>query len=258
VLSEISRRYESFRKEGVLSVDEYNEKCSHLAMRYTKIIFIIDEVGEYLSYDYDGTFNFLLSNVTSLGALAGVHVVLATQRVTANMLSGALKTTIPTRIAFKMATESDSLVILGESGAENLCSSGEMLFRTASDSMSMRALSPYIESKDFARIIYDRSEENKEIVLKADLFSAENKEKSNNDKIKTDALEVLREFLIKGKKTMSISSIQREFSYGFPKSAKIFDWLVQEGCIDNSQIGKQKTIAISMEEFFEKYGYVTD
>jgi S-DNA-T family DNA segregation ATPase FtsK/SpoIIIE len=207
-----------------------------------------------------------IARIAQKARAAGIYLILATQRPSVNIMEGSIKTNFTSRIAFKMSNSVDSITILGEAGAEKLLGAGDLLYRTSTMTNCERAQGAYIDLKEIKRIVDYIKANNQCYFNDAALKSITNEcnpqienitgrevgGSSSTCGIAPEYIEALR-FAVEVR-NISISLLQRKLSFGFPKAAKIFDWMIAEGYVVESQTGKQKQVTLTKEEFEEKFG----
>ena len=263
-VKEMESRYTLLRKAVVHNIDEYNAQIDpRKDKKLPRIVIIIDEFADLMSTDKK-SIEEKIARIAQKARAAGIYLILATQRPSVNIMEGSIKTNFTSRIAFKMSNAIDSTTILGEAGAEKLLGKGDLLYRTSSMPNVERAQGAYIEIGEIKQVVAYIKEHNECYFNEAAIQSINNElspqienvdgkeSDATNGKVPVDYVSALK-YVVESK-MVSISGIQRRFSFGFPKAAKIFDWMVREGYVLNSQNSKQKQVILTMEEFEELYG----
>ncbi|MBE5742151.1 MAG: hypothetical protein E7360_02385 [Clostridiales bacterium] len=264
-VKEMEARYTKLREAVVHNIDEYNAQIDPRRQhKMYRIVFIIDEFADLMSVEKK-SIEEKIARIAQKARAAGMYLILATQRPSVNIMEGSIKTNFTSRIAFKMSNAVDSVTILSEAGAEKLLGAGDLLYRTSSMTNCERAQGAYIDMKEIKRVV-DYIKTNNECYFNdAALKSISNECNpqienvtgkdlggSSGGGIGPEYIEALR-FAVEVK-NISISLLQRKLSFGFPKAAKIFDWMIAEGYVVESQTGKQKQVTLTKEEFEEKFG----
>ena len=262
-VKEMDARYMLFRKAIVQGIDEYNAQLDPRKNRKMyRIVIIIDEFADLMSKNKK-QIEERIARIAQKARAAGIYLILATQRPSVNIMEGSIKANFTSRIAFKVSNAIDSQTILGEAGAEKLLGKGDLLYRTSTMpnvERSQGALITMDEIKKVMAYIRDNNvayynEKAHKIINHEDepqIESVTGKNAGDDGRIPPDYIKALR-FAVEAK-MISISAIQRKLGYGFPKAAKIFDWMIENKYVLNSQTGKQKQVVLSLEEFEEEFG----
>ena len=262
-VEEMDSRYLLFRKALVQGIDDYNAQIDPRKQhKMYRIVIIIDEFADLMSKNKK-QIEEKIARIAQKARAAGIYLILATQRPSVNIMEGSIKTNFTSRMAFKMSNAIDSQTILGEAGAEKLLGAGDLLYKTSTMSSVERAQGAYISMEEIKKVMSYIRENNvpyynefaHKKINKEDepqIESVNGKTDGANGQVSEDYIKALR-FAVETK-SISISLIQRRLGYGFPKAAKIFDWMINQGFVLNSQTGKQKQVVLSIEEFEEKFG----
>lgn len=262
-VEEMDARYMLFRKALVQGIDDYNAQLdTRKNHKMYRIVIIIDEFADLMSKNKK-QIEEKIGRLAQKARAAGIYLVLATQRPSVNIMEGSLKANITSRIAFKVSNAIDSQTILSEGGAEKLLGKGDLLYRTSTMPNVERAQGAFISMDEIKKImayIKDNNvayynEKAHKIINHEDepqIESISGKNAGDDGRVSPDYVKALR-FAVESK-TISISLIQRRLGYGFPKAAKIFDWMIENKYVLNSQTGKQKQVVLSLEEFEEEFG----
>ena len=260
---EMERRYSLFKEKtrsGVLvrEVNEYNAHLNPDEEMLPKIVIIIDELADLMSVakkDIEDR----IQRLTQKSRAAGIHLILATQRPSVNVITGVIKSNLPTRIALKVTQEVDSRTILDESGAENLLGQGDLLYRTASMTFPKRVQGAYVTNPEIEAVV-DYIKSNNEAYFDDRVADYINNEKGgtggsdsgDDDSVEAVYIEALRYVVSIGQ--ASISMIQRRCSVGYPKAGKIIEWMENMGYISAFDGAKARKVLLTQEEFDSKYG----
>lgn len=204
-----------------------------------------------------------ISRLAAKSRACGIHLVIATQRPSVNVITGVIKSNLPTRFAFKVAAEVDSRTILDEQGAEKLLGNGDLLYKTASMYTPARVQGAFVSSEEVQSIV-EYIKMNNEAYYDpavADIINRKVSEESGEgaaedaapaDTIEPVYVDALRYVVQLG--SASISMIQRKFSVGYNKAGRIVEWMEQMGYISQFDGSKSRKVLISKEDFEEKYG----
>jgi len=244
---EMERRLDVLSLAGMRNIADYNKKHDE-QMPY--IVFVIDELADLMaqaSRDVEA----LIVRIAQMARAVGIHLVLATQRPSVDVITGTIKANIPTRIAFAVASQTDSRTILDYAGAEKLLGRGDMLFMSPSLSKARRMQGAFLSDKEIKAVVkalkdesvpdynYDITEDHKngQTVLDGE----------DNDPLLEDALEVV---IASGKASTSL--LQRRLKIGYSRAARIMDILEDRGAISGQEGSKPREVLISSVD--ELYG----
>ncbi|MDE6757838.1 MAG: hypothetical protein K2J89_01005 [Clostridia bacterium] len=249
---EMSRRYSLLEKYGVNKLPTYNMLDEVIAEdnRLPYIVAILDEFGDIMVSEYAKEVETLVVTLAQKARACGIHLILATQRPSVNVITGLIKANLPTRIAFAVSSGVDSKTILDTVGAEELLGKGDMLVKTRRLSKQFdRLQNPFVDDFEIKNIMtdiiknnpayYDESVESR---IKEMTEPPKTEESANPKDIKEfdfpDDLipDVLRR--IAGTDKVSISGLQRAFSIGFSRGGKIYDWLLNVGYTEKTADNK--------------------
>lgn len=260
---EMERRYTLFKEKtrsGVLvrEINEYNANLKPDEEMLPKIVIIIDELADLMSVakkDLEDR----IQRLTQKSRAAGIHLILATQRPSVNVITGVIKSNLPTRIALKVTQEVDSRTILDESGAENLLGQGDLLYRTASMTFPKRVQGAYVTNPEIEAVV-DFIKSHNEAYFDDRVADYINNEKGgagggdagDDDSVEAVYIDALRYVVSIGQ--ASISMIQRRCSVGYPKAGKIIEWMENMGYISAFDGAKARKVLLTQEEFDSKYG----
>lgn len=269
-IAEMERRFRLFgqmTRKGIVvrSVDEYNEKVVNREDKLPKLVIIADEVYD-LMVQAQSDIESRIARIAAKARAAGIHLVLATQRPSKEVITGVLKANLPARFALKVDSDLNSRIILDANGAEKLVGKGDLLFRAGSMGEPKRVQGAWIDSgeiQDVCNFIRENNEAYYDEAVNAYIESegknslsgesAGGGDEREND-VEPVYIEALR-FIIKSK-SASISMVQRKCSVGFNKAGKIIEWMERNGYISpyDGNGMKPRNVLITEEEFREKFG----
>ncbi len=245
-IEEMSQRYRMLKHAGVRKVTEYNQKMGYAAMPY--IVIVIDEMADLmLSTGVDVETKIV--RLAQMSRAVGIHLILATQRPSVNVVTGLIKANVPSRVAFSVASGTDSRVIIDQVGAENLIGNGDMLFKSPKDIRPVRIQGSYSDIRDLDKIIkfikdqVDEVEYSEEIVAprsddgKTFDSSASG---SSEDPMFTDALNAV----INAQKASS-SLLQRKLRIGYNRAARLIDELEASGAIGPQEGSSPRKVLVT-------------
>lgn len=262
-IAEMERRYTLFKektKKGTLvrDVNDYNANLTPEEEKLPKIVMVIDELADLMSVakkDIEDR----IQRLTQKSRAAGIHLVLATQRPSVNIITGVIKSNLPTRIALKVTQEVDSRTILDESGAEKLLGQGDLLYRTASMTFPKRVQGAFVSNPEMQSVISYIKEHNEAYFddRVADYINNQRQGGGDasggaDDSVEAVYIDALRAVVSMGQ--ASISMIQRRCGVGYPKAGKIIEWMENMGYIATFNGSKARDVLMTKEEFESKYG----
>ncbi len=247
-VEEMERRYDLFLANGVKDIKSFNERRHQFEISYGKlpyILIVIDELADLMMVSAQEVEDCIM-RITQKARAAGIHLIVATQRPTVDVITGTIKSNIPSRIAFTVAQANDSRVILDETGAQNLLGQGDMLF-LGSSSKAKRVQGAYISSEEIERIVDCIKGKGKPKYLIADDIFKRGTSAMNTD---TDPLLYEAMSFIFDRGYATVSSLQTRLRIGFNRAARIIDTLELNGWIGHPQgAQKQREIKITRSEF---------
>ena len=227
-VKEMDNRYRKIAEAGVRNLEEYNHTASE---KLPYIVIVIDELADLISAikGKEGKdFEMYLQRLAQKARAAGIHLVVATQRPSVDVVSGVIKANFPTRITFQLASEVDRRVI-GEkqSGAEHLIGNGDMLY--ISPGMPIKRLQgPYISNTEVEKAVSwlgKNCEKKEHIIIEQQQSNCDYMDSDSDDPLYEEALKIAQE----GR--ASISNLQRRLKIGFPRAGRIYEKLVENGVI---------------------------
>ena len=240
VVKEMESRYKLMTKEGVRNIDGYNAK-HNLPMPY--IVVIVDEMSDLMLVAGKEIENYI-QKLSQMARAAGIHIIMATQRPSVDVITGTIKANFPTRISFQVSSKIDSRTILGEQGAEQLLGKGDMLFMSAANRI-IRIHAPFVSETEIEKInnfLRTQAEPDyvDEILNFADEKDNDNASFSNGDK---DSLYTAAMDIIKTEGKASTSFLQRKLQIGYNRAARIMDMMEQEGIVSKANhVGKRDVL----------------
>jgi len=247
-IDEMMRRYRQLKQMHVKKLTEYNKALGFTAMPY--IIVVIDEMADLMltsGVDVESK----IQRLAQMGRAVGVHLILATQRPTVNVITGLIKANVPGRMAFAVATAMDSRVILDDTGAETLLGNGDMLFKDQSTPKPVRIQCSYTSTEDSENVIAAIKEQvtEEDIEYSEDLAQAIEKGSSSSvagggSSERDPDFPVALEIVINNQKASS-SFLQRKMKIGYNKAARLIDELYDAGAIGPQDGSKPRQVLVS-------------
>ncbi len=249
-LNEMDRRYDLLNKASKRNIQSYNAATKE---KLPYIVFIIDELADFMMTS-GKEMEAAIIRLAQMSRAIGIHLILATQRPSVDVITGLIKANIPTRIAFSVASLVDSKTILDSSGAEKLLGQGDMLFSAAEFAKPKRIQGAYLSDEEINDVVNYIKEKSGE----ADYLEGvtDRQKVSGNAGVGLDGthgdedelFEEAKEIIVKAGKA-STSMLQRRLSIGYGRAAKILDMLEENGIIGASNGSKPREVLISSEEY---------
>ncbi len=240
VVKEMENRYKLMTKVGVRNIDGYNEKHK-ISMPY--IVVIVDEMSDLMLVAGKDIENYI-QKLSQMARAAGIHIIMATQRPSVDVITGTIKANFPTRISFQVTSKIDSRTILGEQGAEQLLGKGDMLYMTSANKMT-RIHAPFVSEGEIEKInnfLRNQAEPDyvDEILNFADKKedNSDSKDNENIDELYNTALEI-----VKSERKASTSFLQRKLQIGYNRAARIVDQMEANGEVSQANhVGKREVL----------------
>ncbi|MFH0754222.1 MAG: DNA translocase FtsK [Candidatus Omnitrophota bacterium] len=243
VISEMESRYKTLQKHQVKNIKAYHAKG--FEMPY--IIVVVDEFADLMQTS-GKVIEGAITRLAQLARAVGIHLILATQRPSVNVITGTIKANLPARIAFKVASQIDSRTILDEKGAEDLLGKGDMLFIRPGDPKPLRGQCSFLSDDEIHRVmefirVQEKPKYDDTVTARSAAVAGNNDEK---DEIFDDALRVVME-----SGQASASMLQRRLSLGFSRAGRIIDQMERAGFIGPSAGSKPREILVDREKWLE-------
>ncbi len=239
VVKEMENRYKLMTKEGVRNIDGYNIKHK-LPMPY--IVVVVDEMSDLMLVAGKEIENYI-QKLSQMARAAGIHIIMATQRPSVDVITGTIKANFPTRISFQVTSKIDSRTILGEQGAEQLLGKGDMLYMSSANRI-VRIHGPFVSDNEIEKInnfLRSQAEPNyvDEILNFADEKEiGDNPNQGEKDELYQQAVEIIRS---EGK--ASTSFLQRKLQIGYNRAARIIDMMEADGLVSKANhVGKRDVL----------------
>lgn len=241
-VSEMERRYKLFQNAGVRNLEDFNKKSGFQAEPY--IVIVVDELADMMMVAASEVEKYII-RLAQKSRATGIHLILATQRPSVNILTGTIKANVPTRIAFKVTSGTDSRVVIDQAGAEYLIGRGDMLFVPPNDSKATRIQGIWVSDDEINKLVDHLKNSGiepdyKEEILEQNVSSATGGNVSDlsdvDDKL-TEALEIV---ISEGK--ASASYLQRKLGVGYSRAARMIDEMEEAGIIGGARGSKPREV----------------
>jgi len=252
-VQEMSSRYKLFADKGVKDLHSYNEKIKEPdEKKLPQIIVIIDELADLMMVA-PGDVEDAICRLAQMARAAGIHLVIATQRPSVDVITGLIKANIPSRIAFAVSSHADSRTILDMGGAEKLLGRGDMLFYPVGASKPIRVQGCFVSENEVDAVVnhikssYQTPSYDMEVVEE---IAADKEEAIDDDcdELLPDAIEIV---IDAGQ--ASISMLQRRLRVGYARAARMIDEMEARGIVSGFEGSKPRKVLITREEFEELY-----
>lgn len=259
IILEMERRYALLSQNSVRNVKDYNKKVSK-EFKLPYIVVVIDELAD-LMMTAGKEIEDSIMRITQLARAAGIHMIIATQRPSTDVITGVIKTNIPSRIAFSVTSNIDSRTILDQGGAEKLIGYGDMLYSPAGQGIPTRAQGAYISDEEIESIVNFCKKEQPHSYEHDFLNLNEENDHNGNPRdgggFDDPLIDEIQEFIISSQKA-STSLLQRKFSIGYNRASRIIDYLEEEKIIGPQNGSKPrevfiKNVDVSMQNSFNDY-----
>ncbi|QHJ71043.1 FtsK/SpoIIIE family DNA translocase [Planococcus halotolerans] len=251
IVSEMERRYELFSHTGTRNIEGYNEyvrvfneenEDKHPKLPF--IVVIVDELADLMMVASNEVED-AITRLAQMARAAGIHLIIATQRPSVNVITGVIKANIPSRIAFAVSSAIDSRTILDMGGAEKLLGRGDMLFLGAGQSKPVRVQGAFLSDSEVEKIV-DFVIEQQKAQYQEDMIPSDVEETSideETDEIYDEAVQLVTEM-----QTASVSMLQRRFRVGYSRAARIIDQMEQRGVVGPYEGSKPRTVLVQKQE----------
>ena len=238
-VKEMNSRYKLMSKVGVRNIDGYNAKHK-LKMPY--IVVVVDEMSDLMLVAGKEIENYI-QKLSQMARAAGIHIIMATQRPSVDVITGTIKANFPTRISFQVSSKIDSRTILGEQGAEQLLGKGDMLFMSSANRI-VRIHGPFVSENEIEKITNSIRAQGEpdymdEITaLETTGSTSEGESDGDEDELYTQAVDI-----IKSEGKASTSFLQRKLQIGYNRAARIIDMMEEKGIVSKANhVGKREVL----------------
>jgi len=248
-VEEMERRYELFAHESVRDIHRYNEmavRTRRFSEKLPYIVIVIDELAD-LMMTSPGDVEDAICRIAQKARACGIHLILATQRPSVDVITGLIKANIPTRIAFSVSSQVDSRTIIDMSGAEKLLGKGDMLFLENGTSKPVRLQGTFVSDREIDDVVSSvRETAEPEYLFQPEELLRQTETGEEEDELFPDACE----FVIH-QGGASTSLLQRNFRIGYNRAARLIDMMEQQGIISGAKGSKPRDVLITKSEFMQ-------
>ena len=241
VVKEMESRYRLMTKDGVRNIDGYNAKHT-LAMPY--IVVVVDEMSDLMLVAGKEIESYI-QKLSQMARAAGIHIIMATQRPSVDVITGTIKANFPTRISFQVTSKIDSRTILGEQGAEQLLGKGDMLYMSSANRI-VRIHAPFVSENEIEKVnnyLRNQAEPNYIDEILSFVDEKEISENSSSNSKDKDELYQAALDIIKSEGKASTSFLQRKLQIGYNRAARIIDMMEANGVVSKANhVGKRDVL----------------
>ncbi len=255
-IAEMGRRLHRFSEAGVRNLAEYNEKQTEEEKKLPRIVIVVDELADLMMRQHRKDTETMIARIAQMARAVGMHLIIATQRPSVDVITGLIKANIPTRIAFRVVSAVDSRTILDSIGAEDLLGKGDMLYMNASTPKPIRIQGIYISTKEIERVInvikiagggmfteeislgHSEDGENGAVEGGTNMINLDADDNGGDD-LFFEAVRVVQET---GKASASL--LQRQLKVGYARAARLLDIMEEKGVVGPSNGAKPRVVFI--------------
>ncbi|MDP2927349.1 MAG: DNA translocase FtsK 4TM domain-containing protein [Candidatus Omnitrophota bacterium] len=243
VVSEMEARYILLSKAGVRNIEAYNEKQEKIPY----IIVIVDEFADLMNVARDQIEN-AITRLAQLSRAVGIHLILATQRPSVDVITGVIKANLPARVSFKVASKVDSRTVLDSNGAESLLGKGDMLFLQPGKEDLIRIQGALVKDAEIERVVEFIKAQGEPVYDDRILKGQQKNSLANGDKdeLYDEAVRVIME-----SNQASVSILQRRMRLGYTRAARIIDMMEMEGLVGQFEGSKPRRILVDREAWLK-------
>jgi S-DNA-T family DNA segregation ATPase FtsK/SpoIIIE len=251
----MDRRYDLVADAGVRDITSYREKWDAGGLdtegfdRFPHIVIIVDELNDLMMVAGRAVEDAVV-RIAQMARAVGIHLVLATQRPSVNVITGVIKANIPSRLAFSVASQTDSRVILDSSGAEKLVGLGDMLVVTAREPKPARIQGAFVSEQEIHAVVDWVREQRRAAYRDAEVFETAARQEEAEDEFDGEDPDIVRQAieLVVRSQLGSTSMLQRKLRIGFARAGRVMDILEMRGIVGPSEGSKARSVLMTVEE----------
>lgn len=251
-VNEMTKRYNLFAEMGVRNIDSYNGLLDKgtIDKKLPYIVIIVDELADLMMVCPNDVEDYI-GRLAQMARAAGMHLVIATQRPSVDVITGVIKANIPSRISFSVSSQVDSRTILDTGGAEKLLGKGDMLYSPVGENKPLRVQGCFISEEEVESVVDFIKNDEKEIIYEESIIEHINKETDDKyieegediDELLSEAVNLVVDF-----EQASISFIQRRLRVGFNRASRIMDQLEERGIISSKDGSRPRQVLVTKEQ----------
>ncbi len=254
-VQEMDRRYDLVADAGVRDITSYREKWDAGGLdtegfdRFPHIVIIVDELNDLMMVAGRAVEDAVV-RIAQMARAVGIHLVLATQRPSVNVITGVIKANIPSRLAFSVASQTDSRVILDSSGAEKLVGLGDMLVVTAREPKPARIQGAFVSEQEIRAVVDWVREQRRAAYRDSEVFETVARQEEAEDEFDGEDPDIVRQAidLVVRSQLGSTSMLQRKLRIGFARAGRVMDILEMKGIVGPSEGSKARSVLMTVEE----------
>jgi len=242
ITQEMDERYKKFAEAGSRHLEDYNRQVEPSHERLPHIVVVVDELADLMLFA-PTEIEWLVCRIAQMARATGIHLIIATQRPSVDVVTGLIKANFPARISFAATSQIDSRVILDSVGAESLLGSGDMLYMASDSSKLVRVQGCFVSDEEIKRVVEFWQAKVQPDWLKEEEESPweEIMETAQGDELLEEAIK-----LVKQHDRASTSFLQRKLRIGYPRASRIMDQLEEQGIISSlKDAGRSREVLIS-------------
>lgn len=246
-VKEMDERYEKLAASGARNIEQFNklaEEHGEYAMKMPYIVIVIDELADLMMVASNEVQDYIV-RITQKARAAGIHLIVATQRPSVDIITGTIKNNIPTRVAFMVSSQVDSRTIIDTAGAERLLGKGDMLYLGNGASQSVRLQGTFVTNDEIERIIDEVKKRGKpKYAFQPDSLLKSVNQVEQQDELMPDVLEYISQ-----EDTVSTSKLQRVFSIGYNRAASLIDELEKHNYVSGQHGSKPRDVYLTESDY---------
>ena len=254
-VAEMDRRYDLLADAGVRDVESYREKYDaggleeEMFDRFPYIVVVVDELNDLMMVAGRIVEDSIV-RIAQMARAVGIHLVLATQRPSVNVITGVIKANVPSRLAFSVASQTDSRVIIDQGGAEKLVGLGDMLVVTAREPKPERIQGAWVSEAEIHRVVDFVREQQNAKYQDTEVFEVAEKTAEVDDEFEGEDPVIIRQAieLVVRSQLGSTSMLQRKLRIGFARAGRVMDILENKGIVGPSEGSKARSVLVTEEE----------
>jgi len=250
VTREMDERYKKFAQAGARHMEDYNRQVKSRRDRLPYIIVIVDELADLMLFAPD-EIEWLICRIAQMARATGIHLIIATQRPSVDVVTGLIKANFPARISFAVTSQVDSRVILDSAGAESLLGEGDMLYLASDSSKLVRIQGCFVSDEEIRRVVeFWQARAEPDWLREEEPPWEEIMEAEEEDDLLKEAIELVKKY-----NRASASFLQRKLRVGYPRASRIIDQLQERGIIGPLEDdGRSREVLISTTKEERKHG----
>ncbi len=254
-VAEMDRRYDLLAEAGVRDVESYREKYDAGGLdedrydRFPHIVIVVDELNDLMMVAGRIVEDSIV-RIAQMSRAVGIHLVLATQRPSVNVITGVIKANIPSRLAFSVASQTDSRVIIDQAGAEKLVGLGDMLVITARQPKPERIQGAWVSEAEVRRVVDYVKEQQAAAYRDSEVFEVAEKRQADGDTYEGEDPDIMRRAieLVVRSQLGSTSMLQRKLRIGFARAGRVMDIMENKGIVGPSEGSKPRAVLVTEDD----------